>query len=211
MTARKHHLVAVGLLGLALALPCRSDAAPGQTFHFQFKGLSADAFFDSFDGTGCVETSAEITPFNDRSKMGGSGPEVFSAVSVSLFQYDSCSQTALFSAFAFVNLPAGAFQIKQNLSSATLNTTIDVFDGISGTTFPVDISISWTGTGPITASHEHFIFRAPGFRQNFHLNGKSNPATASGSVTVGGTNFTPSPSTSAVLVDVKQGVLDVQH
>ena len=211
MKACRNHLVAVGLLGLALALPCRSAAAPGQTFHFQFKGLTANAFFDSFDVTGCVETLANVQAVNGRTKMVGGGPAATLTAFLSIFQVDNCSMTVLLDAFGSASLPAGVFQINKKLTSATLNTSVDVFDFVSGTTFPADISMSWTGTGPITVSQEHFIFRAPGFRENFTFRGKSNPATVSGSVTGNGTNFTPSPAVFADLEDTKQGQLDVTH
>jgi hypothetical protein len=212
MKTHRNYLVAGGLLALTLALPCRSAAAPAQTIHFRFQGLSADAFFDSFDVTGCVETDAGVSAVDGRIKMMGGGPEVTSSAFVFISQYDNCSQTVLLNAFGSATLPAGAFQIDKKLTSATLHTSVDVFDSVSGTTFPTDISLSWTGTGPISAEHNHFIFRTPGFRENETFSGKFNPATASGSVTAGGTNFSPSPAvSSADLDDVKEGNLDVLH
>jgi len=193
-----------------LALPCRSAAAPGQTSHFQFKGLAAGAFFDSV--AGCVETSAAITAVNNRIKTVGP-PGTTPSAFVSLMQFDNCSFTTLLSAFGSTDLPPGAFQIKKDLTTATLNTSIDVFDEVSNTTFPVDISVSWTGTGTVTVSLSHNIFTAPGFRENFMSTGTSRPATASGSVTALGTNFSPSPAVPpfADLEDATVGDLVVVH
>jgi hypothetical protein len=130
---------------------------------------------------------------------------------VLLEQVDNCSFTILLSATGFTDLPPGAFQIKKNLTTATLNTSIDVFDVVSNTTFPVDISVSWTGTGTLTVSRNHNMFTAPGFRENLMFTAASRPATASGSVTALGTNFSPSPAVGADLEDAKEGDLVVVH
>jgi len=208
MKTQRNYFVAAGLLALMLALPCRSAAAPGQTSHFKFKGLTATAIFDSV--AGCVETQAFIQGFSNRIKTVGP-PGTTPSAFVSLFQFDNCSLTTLLSASGFTDLPPGAFQIKKNLTTATLNTSIDVFDSVSNTTFPVDISLSWTGTGTLTVSKNHNIFTAPGFRENFMFTGASRPATASGSVTALGTNFSPSPAVFADLEDAKVGDLVVVH
>jgi hypothetical protein len=209
---RNYLLLAAGLLGLALALPCRSAAAPGQTFHFRFTGLTGSAFFDSLDVTGCVETVADVEAVNGRVKMVGGGPEATSSAFVSIAQFDNCNLTVLLEAFGSADLPIGAFQIDKKLASATLNTSIDVFDFVSGTTFPADVSMNWTGTGEApSVSRDHTMFRAPGFRVNSTFTGTSHLATASGSVTTGGTNFSPSPAVFADLENVKQGELDVLH
>lgn len=203
------YLLTAAVLFVTLVLPCRSAAAPGQTFHLKFTGLTANAFFDSFQG--CVETSAFVQAFNNRLKMVGGRPETTPSAFVSLFQFDNCSFTVLLSASGFADLPAGAFQMKQNLDSATLNASVDVFDSVSNTTFPVDISVSWTGSGALTVSRFHNIFRTPGFRENFASTGVSRAAAASGSVTALGTNFSPGPAVFADLESVKQGDLQVFH
>ena len=210
MKTHRNYLVAAGLLALMLALPCRSAAAPGQTSHFKFKGPTANAFFDSVDVTGCVETQAFVQGVNTRIKTVGP-PGTTPSAFVLLEQVDNCSFTILLSATGFTDLPPGAFQIKKNLTTATLNTSIDVFDVVSNSTFPVDISVSWTGTGTVTVSKIRNMFTAPGFRENFMSTGASRAATASGSVTALGTNFSPSPAVPADLEDLKVGDLTVTH
>lgn len=207
-TPRGYLLTAV-VLFVALVLPYHAAAVPGQTSHFKFTGLTANAFFDSFEG--CVETSASITATSNRIKTGGARPETTPSVFVSLFQFDNCSFTVLLSAFGFTDLPTGAFQMKQNLDSATLNTSFDVFDFVSNTTFPVEISVSWTGSGALTVSMFHNIFRTPGFRENSTSTGTSRAATAPGSVTALGTNFSPNPAEFADLESVKEGDLQFFH
>jgi len=212
MKTFKNYLLTGGLLCVALALPCRSAAAPGQTSHFKFAGLTASAFFDSFDPTGCVETLASVFAISDRTQTMGR-PEATPTAFVSLFQADNCTFTLLVSAFGSADLSAATFQIKQNLDSATLNTSIDVFDFVSGTTFPVDISLIWTGTGGLTVSKFHNITRMPGLQENSTFTGTSRPATASGSMTSLWTNFAPNPAVfpAAELDSVKTGDVTITH
>lgn len=208
MKAQRNYLVAVALLGLLLALPCRVAAAPGQSFHFKFTGLMANASFDNFDETGCVEASAGLQATNGRTKMVGGGPEATSSVQVQVLLIDNCGGLFVV-AFGSATLPPGAFQIDKKLASATLNTSVDVSNPLSGSTFPVKISLTWAATGEPTVSRDHTLFRAPGLRSNSTFAGILRAATASGSVTAIGITFSPSPTTSAGLFSVKQGDLEV--
>jgi len=106
MKTFKNYLLTGGLFCVALALPCRSAAAPGQTSHFKFAGLTASAFFDSFDPTGCVETSASVFAISDRTQTMGR-PEATPTAFVSLFQADNCTFTLLVSAFGSADFGAG--------------------------------------------------------------------------------------------------------
>jgi hypothetical protein len=207
MKTLRKYLLPASLLCAALAFPCRSAA---MTSHFKFTGLSATASFDSFDVTGCVETSVFLQAFNNRIRTVGR-PETTASVFVSMFQADNCTSTILVSASGFAELPAGALQIKRNLNSATLNTSVDVFDFVSSTTFTVDLSMTWTATGAVTVSKFHSIFRAPGFMDNFMFTGESRPAAASGSTTGLGMNFTPNPAVFAELDLVKNGDVTITH
>lgn len=206
---RKYLLPAI-LFCAALALPSSSAAAPGQTFHSKFKGLTADAAFFSSDPSGCVTTSAFVTATNGRTAMLGR-PEASSSVSVSLSQFNGCTGMDLLEAFGFATLPEGAFLINKKLTSATLTTSVEVSDFISSTTFTVDISLSWSGSGALSASKDHFLLRQPGLTVNLTAFSTSRQATASGSMAGNGTDFSPFPSAFADLMDVKQGVLEVFH
>jgi hypothetical protein len=216
MKTLKKHLLTAGLFCVVLALPCRSAAAsPGQSVHLTFKGLTADASFDNVDPTGCIETSVSITATNGTIKTVNviGGPQASSSALVSLSQSDFCTLTVLLDAFSTpvpLSLAAGAFQINTKLNSATLNTSADVFDTVSGNTFSVQVSITWAGTGGIpTAFRDMFVMRGPGVRINRSAFAITfDPATASGSVVIpGGTNLTPGPSDSADLESVKSGDL----
>jgi hypothetical protein len=172
----------------------------------------ANGFFDSFDVTGCIETAASVQAVQGDIKTQPGGPEASSMAFVSIFQADNCNNTLLIGAFGSADLSAGAFQIDKKLTAATLTMSVQVSDVVSGTTFTADVTMTWAETGEApSVLKDHFIFRAPGFRVNSTFSETSRPATASGTVTALGTNFTPSPAVSADLDSVKQGELDVAH
>lgn len=207
----KNYLLFAAFLVLAFATPCELWAASGQTSHFQFKGLTADAEFDTFDPSGCVETLVSLQAVNGRIKVIG-GPQVSSSLFVFIFQADNCTGTELFFGDAFATLQQGVFQIDSSLKSATLNTTTDVFDFVSNTSLPVGISLTWTGSSQLAGFEDNSNFRDPtfNFKFNSRFSGTFRRGTASGSVTLSAANLAPGV-TAANLGSVKEGELSVSH
>jgi len=160
MKPSRTYLFALSLVGLALALPCRSAAASGQSLHLTFMGLTANASFDTLDSTGCIDTSAFVSATNGTTKMNNvpGSPEASSTASVGISQFNFCTGDDLFEAFASPILAPGAFQINKTLTSATLNTSTDMTDSISGNTFTVQISISWAAIPGATPTAFRFTF-----------------------------------------------------
>jgi hypothetical protein len=178
-----------------------------------FMGLTADAFFDSFDPISCVDTSAFITATNGINKLNNvtGRPQPSSAAFVEISQFNLCNGTSLFDAVGQFPLAAGAFQIDRRLNSATLNTSADLFDNVSENTVSAQISIVWAGTGGTpTAFRGTFMQRGGGLRvSDFTFATTSFPATASGSVIEGGTNFASGASVFADLASMKNGNVTV--
>jgi len=199
--------VAVLLSMLVTALP--AHAAGAETLHFSFRGLEAEAFFDSVDG--CVETSVDVFAVDGRTKSGPGQPAAESVAAIFISQFDVCTGGLLLAADGFATLTPNQFQIDKQLTAATLNATIEVTDFVSGTVFPVDVSVSWTGTGAIVTVKDRFHLTAPGFKVNSRFDGTTRDATASGTVSNGTTNFTPEPAVFADLRSVKQGEVDIIH
>jgi hypothetical protein len=192
-------LVLLALLTSSLPTPVRA----GDTFNL--RGPSAFAGFFSPDPSGCVFTDVFVFA-NDRRLHDPPGPPTtFSEAFVNIFQFDNCTGTELISAFGSAQLADPAFQITPQLTSATLNTTIEVFDFVSGSTFNVDVALTWTGTGGLIRQSQRSHFRAPGFIQHSRFTGSFRDAQASGSVSLGGTNLTPEPSFFAQLASIKEG------
>ena len=150
--------------------------------------------------------------FTDTTLFGPGPPEVLPRALVRIDQFDQCTGTALLSADNLNDLTVAedAFQAVK-LDSATLNATIEVFDFVSFTLFPVHVSVNWTGIGATTREKIHSQTSTPGtlfiFRGDFMMR----EATASGTVSDGTTNFTPQPATSAQLFSTKQGDVTITH
>ena len=194
----------------ALTVTSVSGAAGASTLHFSFKGQFAEAVFDSVDPSGCIETFVFVEGVNGTVKETGH-PAVSSMAVITIDQFDFCTGTETLFADGQATLAAGEFQIDKMLTTATLNATIEVFDFDSGTSFPVDISVSWTGVGATTTQKDHFQIKGPGFTVNSRFMGTFRDATASGTVSDGTTNFTPESAVFADMGSVKQGEVDIIH
>lgn len=194
----------------ALTATSVSGAAGASTLHFTFKGQFAEVGFDSLDPSGCVDTFVYVEGVNGTVKETGQ-PTASSLAVVVIDQFDFCTSTELLFAQGEATLAAGEFQIDKMLTTATLDTTIEVFDEVSGTSFPVDISVSWTGVGATTTQKDHFQIHGPDFKVNSRFMGTFRDATASGTVSDGTTNFTPESAVFADMGSVKQGEVDIIH
>lgn len=188
--------------------------APGatgaETAHFSFKGQFAEAEFFNVDPSECVFTDVFVTAVDGRVKEAGH-PAVSSMAFVFISQFDDCTGTDLLAAEGEATLAAGAFQIDEGLTTATLNATIEVTDFLTDTSFPVDVSVSWTGSGPTFRQKDHFQLKTPGFKVNAHFDGTFRDAMAAGTVSDGTTDFTPDPAVFADMASIKQGEVDISH
>lgn len=208
------HIRKIMLLMLALVLIVPSlpaHAAGAQTFHFRLRNLGGDATFESTDSSGCINTYVVVFVSDSHFKTAPGQPVARSTAFMIIDVFDSCTDTFLRSGFGFAVLSPDEFQIDKKLTSATLNTTMEVFDDLSGTSLPVDVSLSWTGTGDTVREQRHSHVKMPGFILNSHSNGTSRNAVASGTVSDGTTNFTPEPAVSAGLAFFKEGEVVIEH
>ena len=187
----KRFMLAVTLLLSLLVTALPAHAVGAETLHLSFKGQYAQAGFQTVDSSGCIKTFVTVIAEDGRIKQAGP-PEATLRAMVDLFQLDSCSGTLLRSAFGLATLTADQFQIDKKLNAATLNATIEVTDVRFSNTFPVDVSVSWTGSGDIVHLKDP-------------VHGTSRNATASGTVSDGTTNFTPQPAVSAEMGSTKRG------
>jgi len=207
----KRLLLSVVMLLSMLVTALPAHAAGAETLHFSFKGQEAEAVFISTDPSGCVETFVDVFAVDGRTKFGPGQPTAESVAFLFISEFDVCNDVQLVAADGFAILTPDQFQIDKQITAATLNATIEVFDFVSNTTFPVDVSISWVGEGPTTSVKDHFQVKAPGFKVNSRANGTFRDATASGTVSDGTTNFTPEPAVFAELASIKQGEVAIIH
>ena len=114
----------------------------------------------------------------------------FSFASIFISQFDCTTQLLAADCFPSAPLADSDFQVIGKLDSATLNTTLGCFDGVSFSSFDVDVALEWTGIGNLSRSNSHNHFQSPGFIINEQFNGTFRSAEVSGSVSDGATNFT---------------------
>jgi hypothetical protein len=193
---------------LVAAVPA---SAAGETIHYRFTGQFANANFTRADPMGCVVTDVGVFPTDGRIKVDGSSNEAASSASIYISQYDSCSETQLLAASGYTELAADAFTAAPKLSKATLNTTIEVYDYVSGTSFPVAVSVSWTGSGDTFRMKDHYQYKSPGFLVNGDYDSTYRTAKASGTIVGGTANFTLESTDYAGMGSAKSGSVTIVH
>lgn len=195
-------VLSVAGLMLALLLPGTTQAAQ-DVVQFRREGVQAE--FQSVDGSGCIFTSVFVLASKEfvRYPPGPKSTTPFAQIGIN--QYDSCTDTVLMTASGFSTLAAADLLVGGKLESAKLTATINVFDYVSGSPFDVFVDLSWTATGPVVRENLHDNFHSHDFTFNLHSNGTNRPATASGSVSAGATNFAPNPSVGASIFSAKAG------
>ena len=167
---------------------------------FKFKGLGANASFESLDPSGCILTRVDLFTAEAmiQSPPGRKAP--FSSMNLFLSQYDVCTDTPLLAAEGVKDLAEPDLQISSKLAGATLNTTITMLDSLTGNTFDLSVDLSWTGIGPLRREHSGFHFGDRECRINSRFKGTFRGAEAFGTVSDGVTNFTPEFSIAADLI-----------
>jgi len=189
--------VVLALTMLLSALP--AQAAGVNTSHFSFKGQSGEAFFESVDPSGCVSTSAYLFVTDGRNKYDAVPPTPNSQIYLWVSRYDSCSGENIWAESYSVPAP-DAFQYHPQLKSATLNTTVVVYDSETSNPFEVQISVSWLGTGDLSHDKQQIRhYGVPPYNTTIRWSGAFRDAAVTGSITYGLINFTPEPAVSADL------------
>ena len=117
-------------------------------------------FFSSTDG--CISTSVSLAANDQVIQRPPSPKSPLSFASLVISRDDLCAGTQPFFAFGGAELAEAEFQVARSLDSATLNTTIGVFEFESGSSFNVDVAMTWTGSGNVTREPNHLHFGSPG-------------------------------------------------
>jgi hypothetical protein len=194
-------LVAAAVLLSVLSAPARAvtiELHHGNT-------TSANADFESTSG--CIDTSvsflAEDVLVSANQRLGvkevSVPPDHASDLFLGIFRFDHCTNTVLTDAFQpAIPIADADFQIADDLSAASLNTTVSLVNYVDNSTLSVALHVNWTATEP--GFHEGgigFSESEPGFMIRIGSAGTVRDAEAAGSVTVGTENLTPDPSVDA--------------
>ena len=189
------------VIGLCLALLALSpisvvSAATDKVTVVNLRGPLVNAFFSSTDPSGCVETDTFVTANRPTDQQLPGRGTTTGIGAVSLFEYNACSDTVLLQAVGEKDtLRATEFQVSRQLDWAWLRTTITLTDIDSGDTFDVNVNVAFTGSSGI---HRDTANSNDRYGRGCHVlnrwKGTGRDADASGSVSDGVTNFTPTAS-----------------
>ena len=125
---------------------------------------------------------------------------------VGVSQTDNVTGKVLFQALG----EAREFMLKVtgNLSSARLSAALDLQDFDSGDAVPFTVNLTFTGVGEVGSFEEkHFTSNEGGVKINVIQDVRERPASATGTVSGLGINFTPVPTAIAFIQRIHTGLL----
>ena len=197
MNASVRRAVTILSLGLLILSPLNlAVAASGKVEVVNLRGPLVNAWFTSFDASGCVETDTFVTAQRDTyQQLPGHGTTTGTGA-VSIFVYDACTDTSILQAVGQTDtLGPTQLQISNQLDTAAMHATITATNIDTGATFDVTVEMAWTSTSAITRDHSNTNDRYPGGCHVLNRwKGSGRDAVASGIVSDGVTNFTPRSS-----------------
>lgn len=185
------------VLSLALATLGRHTSAQA-LFMSKFNGYGASASFVNMEG--CLQTNVDIFTNEGMLKEGQGKPKPVSNINIYISRYDLCENVQVLYVDAVTVLPEPDLQIATKLQEATLSTTLNVTDTVTGNTFDMVIDIAWVGMGPTTRARHNFRFGDATCRVQDKYNAIERGAVATGTVWYGTENLTPEPSVGGLLI-----------
>jgi hypothetical protein len=181
-------LVVLALSASGILITSSVAGANSNTTVMNLRGGLVNADFSETDG--CLQTDVFVTA-NSGVEQDLPDTTHYAIAAVDIFEYDSCAGTTVLDATGQVDsLPAGAFQVSNQLDQASLNTVLPASDLVSGRSFDITVNVAWTGTSDITRSHSNTNQVYPGCHIINRWKGSGRDANASGTVAGGGADLT---------------------
>jgi hypothetical protein len=184
-------------VGLLLFAPVAvAEAASTKVSVVNERGPLVNALFSVTDSSGCIETDTFVSANLPSYQKLPSQPVTTGVASVSIFTYDWCTETTILDASGLTeSLPAGALQVSKQLDQASLHMSLPITDIDTNATFDVDVDVTWVGTSDIHRDDENSNdFYGGGCHVLNRWKGSGRTAEASGTVSDGSMNYTPTPS-----------------
>lgn len=204
----------IGVL-VVLGFPVNSWGAGPSIFKTTERSKSVFADFTSEDTSVCdtgIDTNVSVFAVNDvvQTRPGTGTPST--TVTAVVSQFDSCTSTLTLCASAFTTVADSDLQFN-GVKSATLNTKVPVSDCQTGNPLSPDmvISLTWTAFGHPSPSNNHILNQTPFFLFKSETHGIISPAQASGTVSIGTTNFTQEPTFDGEIASQLVGTITITH
>ena len=174
----------------AAAVPQSTD----QAIVLRAAGSHAFAQFSSTDPSGCIRTNLSLEAANLVDQQPPGPPDTRSLLLfIFIFQFDDCTNTLLHKGEGFQELDKNAFKVSNSPTPARLTTSLTVTDFTSGP-FDVNVDLTWSVVDRPRGIPDTIHFElAPGCKLTAHVSDSTVFASASGTVSVAGTNVTPEP------------------
>ncbi|MCL5005751.1 MAG: hypothetical protein M1404_04395 [Acidobacteria bacterium] len=118
----------------------------------------------------------------------GGGGTVRTSVTAVIWKLNTCDNVNLINGYGTGSIANQDFTWKP--TSASLKTTLNLVDGVSGNSFPLTIDLVWTATGdPPQRRGTHYHVHMGSVNFIAHEKGESRLADAMGTMSDGATNF----------------------
>jgi hypothetical protein len=194
-------------LGLLVLSPSLASAASAKVTVENMRGPLVNAWFSSTDPSGCIETDTFVTAQRTTDQLLPGRGTTAGLAAVTVSQYNVCTDTGLVQAVGQTDsLGAAELQISNQVDWASLHTTITVTNIDTGDDFDVSVNVAWVGTSAITRDHSNTNdLYGGGCHVLNRWKGSGRTADASGVVSDGATNFTPTTSQAAEIGVVIDG------
>ena len=199
---------AAAALLVALLAPGAASAA---TFTYHLQGNNAAASLEAMDQDGCTFTGAYVYVYETRDNIQPGAPQSGTWLSVQIYKTNEClGYEVLLNAFGSVALPAGAFDVQGNLTGATLDAEVPVFDYLTGQSGVVTISLSWTGEGDVFRNLQSSRYSSPYYKFTYRSNGSYRSADVTGSLVYGGVDLAAGASAAGYLTASQSGSVTIE-
>jgi hypothetical protein len=185
-----HLLGAFALLLAMFSQPTGASAA--DVFHLRSHGV--DGAFSNLDPSGCIYTGVDLVATEQVSQTSAGAGEPSAGIFVHLFQADFCNNTVIHTASATEPLSESELEFTGRLNSATLQTTVSMFDFGSTTPFDLTLDLTWTVSESRRGDNFNSHFNFEGCHFIYRNISAFRLAELSGSVSYETTTLTPEPS-----------------
>jgi hypothetical protein len=193
------------VIGTALTLLSLTTVpALAANYKYQVNGENASVSFYKYDD--CSYTDAYVSAFDNLIKSAPGAPTSSQGAYVSYSTYNYCNGTYS-SGYGFSD--TANITISNSLQSASLTGTFTLYDYYSGTSQTAYVDLSWAGTGNTYRSNSSSHYQAPGYLSNYRSKNTSRDASATGSLTINGTNVIAGLSSYAYLSSSNSGSLTI--